>query len=100
MLFGFVTPATLVLLPAATTVVAVVLDIVLAPAFIDAPVACSICEISSTWSLFVLTTFFGWSLPNGDGISCFKTVNADDNDKNESLLNLREEKKQNKSNSV
>lgn len=48
----------------------------------------SICEISSTCSLIkpdVLTIFFTWSDPNGDGISCFKTVNADDNDKKESL---------------
>lgn len=31
--------------------------------------------------------FFACSAPNGDGISCFKTVNVDDNDKNASLLN-------------
>lgn len=47
----------------------------------------SICEISSTCSLIsgVFTIFFTCSEPNGDGISCFKTVNADDNDRKESL---------------
>lgn len=34
--------------------------------------------------------FLSCSAPNGDGISCFNTVSADDNDKNASLLDPRQ----------
>lgn len=80
MLFGLVAPATLVTLPLPLLLLAFFRALLF--------VACSICEISSTCSLFngdVLAIFLIWSFPNGDGISCFKTVNADESDRNESL---------------
>lgn len=87
MLLALLTPpptvfVVLLLLPFAVALVVVPFSLV------PFPVACSMWEISSTCSLLIgdpLLIFLPWSLPNGDGISCFNTVKADDNDKNESL---------------
>lgn len=80
-LFGLAAPVTLItLLPFPLVLLAFLMALLF--------VACSICEISSTCSLFsgdVFAIFLIWSFPNGDGISCFKTVNADESDRNESL---------------